>query len=84
MKHAQRAQQPRAIAAEPAIQVFLRVLEVAKKHAEPDDARRIGVGPHHAQIDVMEERHGGDLDARRPSVKRLPRGRRNLSRADID
>jgi hypothetical protein len=54
----QPAQQRRTIAAEPAIQIFLGVLEVAEEDAEPDDAGGIGVGPHHAQVDVMEERHG--------------------------
>src|SRR5262249_49710107 len=54
----QLGEQARAIAAETPDQIFFGAFEVATKHAEPDDARRIGVGPHDAGGDVMEERHG--------------------------
>ena len=54
----ERAQQRGAIAAEPPVEILLGVLEIAEEDAEPDDAGGIGVGPHHAEVDVMEERHG--------------------------
>jgi hypothetical protein len=54
----QRAQHLEAIPAEPQEQFLFSVLEVAEEHAEPDDARRIGVGPHDAHVDMMEECHG--------------------------
>ena len=78
------AQQRRAIAAEPAIEILFRMLEVAEEHAEPDDAGRIGVGPHHAEVDVMEQRHGryntdkcpASLPSRRPRpLSRVSRNR---------
>ena len=58
MKMFSDAEQRGAIAAEPPVEILLGVLEVAEEHAEPDDAGRIGVGPHDAEVDVMEERHG--------------------------
>ncbi len=61
MKMLQIAYHVRALFAEHAEHVFLRVLEVAAEDAEPDDAGRIGVGPHHAQIEMMKERHARTL-----------------------
>ena len=52
---------PGAVAAKAQKQILLRVFEVAEEDAEPDDARRIGVGPHHAKGEAMEERHGERL-----------------------
>ena len=58
MKMFSAPQQRGPIAAEPAIEILFGVLEVAEEDAEPDDAGRIGVGPHDAKVDVMEECHG--------------------------
>src|SRR5439155_4837565 len=53
----QPAQQRRSIAAEPPVQLLFGVLEVAEEDTEPHDARRIGVGPPHAEVDMMVEGH---------------------------
>src|SRR4029077_5088230 len=52
---AQLVEESRAVAAETEKQLLFRVLEVPEKDAEPDDAGRVGVGPHDAEIDVMKE-----------------------------
>ena len=67
----ERAQQPGAIAAEPAVQILLRVLEVPEEDAEPDDARRIGVGPHDAKVHMMEERHARGYSSLAKSIVTL-------------
>src|SRR5258707_350858 len=51
----QLVEESRAVAAEAEKQLLFRVLEVPEKDAEPDDAGRVGVGPHDAEIDVMKE-----------------------------
>jgi hypothetical protein len=53
----QRPQQRRTVAAEPAVEILLGMLEISEEDAEPDDPRGVGVGPHDAEVDVMEERH---------------------------
>src|SRR3954447_8283860 len=57
-EHPEAMQQRRAVPPKVPVEILLGVLEVAAEDPEPDDAGRIRVGPHDAEVDVMKERHG--------------------------
>ena len=55
-------QHRRPIAPQAAEQILFGVLRVPEEDAEPQDARRVGIRPHDARVQVVEERHDGNRD----------------------